>query len=171
MSLRRVLAASALCAFAGEAMAEEFASRAEAQHYLAAELPRATAANPNYRTLSDGTVSQWLTQEIQFGDNATVRMRERYTQEKDGKTAPGTHEATFSLAEVEILDFTEAGDVTPEGAPARGVLFKCKAPGCVAAAWGSQPSKADKTDISIQDDATRAKILGAFRFLKTNAGP
>jgi hypothetical protein len=166
--LRFILLSFALCAFVGQAMAEDFTSRAAAKDYLAAELPRATAANPKYRTLSDGTVSQWLTQEIRFGDRGAVTMRESYTQAKDGKTIPGTHEAAFSLGDVEISEFTEAGDVTPDGAPSRGVMFKCNTPGCVAAVWGGQPSKADKTDISIQDDATRARILGAFRYLKSN---
>ncbi len=73
-------------------------------------------------------------------------MRESYTQTKDGKTTPGTHEAAFSLADVEITEFTEAGDVTPEGAPSRGVMFTCKTPGCVSAKWGGQASKADKTE-------------------------
>ena len=80
------------------------------------------------------------------------------------------HEAAFSLADVEITEFTEAGDVTPEGAASRGVMFTCKTPGCVSAAWGGKPSKADKTDISLQEDATRAKILAAFRQLKSGAG-
>jgi hypothetical protein len=171
MRLRHLPLSFALCALAGQAMAEDFTSRAQAQNYLAAELPRATAANPKYRTLSDGTVSRWLTQEVRFGDNNSVEMRERYTQTRDGKTIPGTHEATFSLADVEISDLTEAGDVTPQGAPARGVLFQCRTPGCVAAKWSGQPSKADKTDISLQDDATRARVLAAFRYLKTSVGP
>lgn len=171
MRSRRLLFSFALSAFAGHAMAEDFASRAQAQNYLAAELPRATAANPKYRTLSDGTVSQWLMQEIRFGDNHKVEMRETYTQAKDGKTTPETHEAAFSLADVEISEFTEAGDVTPEGAPSRGVLFRCTTPGCVAAKWGGHPSKADKTDISLQDDATRARVLAAFRYLKTSVEP
>lgn len=170
MRLLCLFVASALSTFAGHAMAEDFASRAQAQDYLAAELPRATAANPKYRTLSDGTVSQWLTLEVRF-DKTRVEMRESYTQTKDGKTTPGTHEAAFLLADVEVAEFTEAGDVTPEGAPARGVLFRCKAPGCVAAKWGGQPSKADKTDISLQDDATRARVLAAFRFLQTDEKP
>jgi hypothetical protein len=164
---------TALSAFAGEAMAGDFASHQQAMDYLAAALPRATAENPQYRTLSDGTVSQWLTQEVRFSGKGAVRveMLESYTQTKDGKTTPGTHAATFSLADVEVTEFTEPGDVTPDGAPARGVLFSCKAPGCVAADWGRQASKADKTDISLQDDGVRAKILAAFRYLKTSAGP
>jgi hypothetical protein len=163
---RRLLVLPALCALAGGAAAAEFASRQQAIDYLAETLPRATAANPKYKTLRDGTESRWLTQAIRF-DSDKVEMRESYTQTKDGKTIPGTHAATFSLADVELSEFTEPGDVTPDGAPSRGLLFTCKAPGCVAAAWGGKPSKADKTDISLQDDATRARILAAFRYLKS----
>jgi hypothetical protein len=172
MTRRILYLIAALAVLGGEAMAEEFSSRAQAMDFLAAALPAATAANPKYRTVGDGTVSRWLTQEIRFSGTGavTVEMRESYTQEKDGKTTSGTHAATFSLADVELTEFAEPGDVTPEGAPSRGVLFSCKAPGCVAAVWGGQGSKADKTDISLQDDGARAKILAAFRYLKTNKG-
>ena len=50
-----------------------------------------------------------------------------------GRFAP---ETAFSLADVEISEFTQAGDVTPEGAPSRGQLFSCTTPGCVAAITG-----------------------------------
>ena len=91
-SSRTFLVGSALCVLAGEAAAQDFATSAQAMDYLAAALPRATAANPKYRTVKDGTVSQWLTQEVRFSgaDPVRVEMRESYTQTKDGKTTPGT---------------------------------------------------------------------------------
>ena len=153
-------------------MAQTFATRAHAMNYLATALAPATAQNPKYTTKADGTVSQWLTDEVVFATDAagavTVTMREHYTQTERGKTAPGKHEASFSLADVEITDFTAPHDVTPEGAPARGVWFACAKPGCIAAVWSGTPSRADKSDIYIQDDATRARILAAFRRLQSD---
>ena len=146
----------------------DFASPAQARDYLAATLPRATAENPKYRTLADGTVSQWLTHEIRFSGKGAVEMLESYTQAKDGKTTPGAHKAAFSLSDVEVSEFTEAGDVTPDGAPARGVLFTCLRPGCIEATWGDKTAPADKTDISLQEDGVRARVLAAFRYLKTH---
>lgn len=147
-----------------------FASKRAAMDYLADVLPQATAANPEYRTVKDGTVSRWLTKSVRFGESASgavsVTMQETYSQTQAGKTTPGTHEAAFSLADVAIKDFTEPGDVTPDGKPSRGVIFACEKPGCVAAVWGDRASQADMTDISLQDDAVRGKILAAFLYLK-----
>jgi len=152
-------------------MAEEFATRAQAMDYLGKALPQATAANPKYTAKGDGALSRWLTDEVLFAADASgavkVTMRESYWQTQAGKTTPGTHEAAFSLAEVKISDFSAPDDLTPEGAPARGVIFTCAKPGCIAALWSGQPSRADKTDIYIQDDATRAKILAALRRLQS----
>jgi len=153
-------------------MAQTFATRAQAMHYLATALARATAQNPKYTAKTDGTVSQWLTDEVVFATDAagavTVTMRESYTQTQAGKADPGTHEASFSLADVEITDFTAPHDLTPQGEPARGLIFTCAKPGCIAAAWSGAASRADKSDIYIQDDATRARILAAFRRLQSD---
>jgi len=167
--LAALLASAAL---GGPTMAEPtFASKAQAMTYLAATLPKASSENPKYTTKRDGTISQWLTDEVSFaagGDGAVeVTMRERYTQTQGGKTQSSTHEARFSLADVAVEEFTEDGDATPTGAPARGVIFRCAKAGCIAANWGGAPSRADKSDIYIQDEATRAKVLAAFRRLQT----
>ena len=152
-------------------MADEFATCAQAMDYLARALPRATAQNPKYTAAGDGAVSQWLTDEASFSTDAegavTVTMRESYTVSKGGKTTPGAHEASFSLADVEIADFTAPHDLAPDGAPARGIIFTCAKPHCIAARWSGAPSRADKSDIYIQDPATRAKILAAFRRLQS----
>ena len=172
MKILPVLFVGSLAVLTGGARAADtsFASRAQAMDYLRHELPKATAANPKYLTKADSTVSQWLTDDINFSADGRggikVTMRESFTQTKDGKTTPGRHEAAFSLADVDVSEFTEAGDVTPDGAAARGVLFACVRPECVAALWGGQPSASDRTDISLQDDATRARILAAFRRLQ-----
>ena len=171
---RRLLPLLAAALFSGgSAMANEagFDSKAAAMDYLAATLPQATAANPDYRTVKDGTVTRWLTKAVRFFGQETagpvsVAMQETYTETKDGETTPAAHEAAFSLAEVEVSELTEPGDVTPEGAAARGVLFACTRPGCIAAKWREQPSVGDRTDIYLQDDAVRAKVLAAFQYLK-----
>lgn len=155
----------------GPAMAAQdpFGSRAEAEAYLARELPIATAANPKYLTKSDGVESVWLTKSVHFETATTgvrVTMEETYAQTKGGVTTPGTHEAAFALAEVEISIVMEPGDVTPAGEPAMGLLFTCAKPGCIAAKWGGQPSLADKTDVSLQDAEARERILAAFRYLR-----
>jgi hypothetical protein len=171
MTMRTAIAITIALALAGPAMAEDFTTRAQAMDYLVQTLPKATSQNPEYLTKSDGIVSRWLTHKLHFartGQNAvTVKMWESYTQTKDGKTTPGTHEAAFSLAQVEISEFASPGDFTPEGAPARGIIFVCAKAGCISALWSGHPSSADKTDIYIQDEATRARILAAFRRLQT----
>ena len=169
--MRRLAVLAGVLAWGGPAMAQTFATQAEAMQYLARALPQATAQNPLYTAKGDGMVSQWLTDELRFDTDAggavTVTMRESYAQTEAGKTTPGTHEAAFSLAEVEIADFTAPNDLTPEGAAARGLLFTCAKPGCIAAQWSGKPSRADKSDIYVQDDATRAEILAAFRRLQS----
>jgi hypothetical protein len=148
-----------------------FASSAEAMNWLARELPRVTQANPKYLTKSDGTVSRWLTKAVHFSHatdgHVRVDMRESYTQTKGGVSTPGRHVARFSLGDVEISDFSN-GDVTPAGAPSRGILFTCSSSksDCVAAVWNGEAKQSDKTDISIQDDASRARVLAAFRYLQ-----
>ncbi len=165
--MRLRLAAVWLAFLAGDAVAVEFETRAAAMDYIAAALPKATSANPLYLTKADGTVSSWLTEAVSFRDNGSeIVMRERFTQTKAGKATDGRHEATFSLTAVTVSEFTEPGDVTPSGEPAKGILFTCLKPGCVAAVWGEAPSRADKTDISIQDASTRARLLAAFRRLQ-----
>jgi len=168
--IARWIAAAALISWGGPAMAETFATRAQAMDYLARALPAATAANPKYLTKADGTVSQWLTESVAFATGAdgavTVTMRERFTQTQGGKTTEGKHDAAFALSEVTVSEFTEPGDVTPAGDPALGILFTCAKPGCVAAHWGEAASRADKADISLQNPETRAKLLAAFRRLQ-----
>jgi hypothetical protein len=148
-----------------------FATRTQAMDYLGEALPRATSENPKYTTKADGTVSRWLTEGLDFtagpDGGVAVRMRERFSQEKDGRTTEGRHEASFALAEVTVAPFTQPADVTPEGAAAIGVLFTCARSGCVAALWGAAASQADKADLYVQNEATRDKIVAAFRRLQS----
>ena len=169
-----VLASIALSATAQAAGDGAFASRADAQAYLAATLPAATRANPKYLTKSEGYETIWLTQSILFSDApggaVQVAMDETFTQFRGGAETKGAHQARFSLADVEISAFTEPGDVTPSGEASTGVLFTCVQPRCVDAAWNGQASAADKTDISIQDPAVRARVIAAFVYLKSLGG-
>jgi hypothetical protein len=169
--MRGAAVLAVLSALGGPVMADTLATRAQARDYLAKALPRATAQNPKYTAKSDGGVSQWLTDEVLFATDAKgaveVTMRESYAVTKGGRSTPGKHEAAFSLADVEITDFTAPDDLTPEGAAARGLLFTCAKPHCIAARWSGAPSRADKSDIYIQDDATRARILAALRRLQS----
>ena len=149
-----------------------FTSRRQAEDFLASALPEITKANPKYLTKAEGYESIWLTKSLRFEDlgarGVRVALDEEFTQFKSGVATPGTHQAAFSLADVTITTFTEPGDVTPSGELAMGILFTCAARGCVEAAWSGQSSKADKTDISIQDSTTRAKVLAAFVYLKSS---
>ena len=144
----------------------------EAEAFLSDALPRITRENPKYLTKADGSVSEWFTDKLSFSRNANnsaqVAMVERFTQTRGGAATAGRHEASFSLSDVAISEFVGSGDVTPSGAPSRGVLFTCTIPGCIAARWNDDASRADKTDISIQADDARARILSAFQYLKAH---
>jgi hypothetical protein len=186
---RAVLAVAAVLLTIGSARAEEardrrtevaanaaaFESRRAAEQYLIDSLPTATAANPTFLTKADGTESRWLTKSIHFDDgpqgSVRVSMDEEFTQTKGGVSTKGTHQAVFSLADVNISVTTSAEDFTPTGEPAMGVLFTCATPKCVSATWSGQASSSDQTDISVQDAAVREQILAAFQFLKGAGKP
>jgi hypothetical protein len=155
----------------GTAAAEDFASRAQAMDYIVATLSKAIAANPKYLTTADGTLTQWVNDEVVFAMDgagaAVVTLREHFVQTKAGKTVEARHEAHFALPDVKIGLYREPGDVTPSGEAAIGVSFNCKTPGCVAAIWGDAPSRADSTDFYVQDVATRDRLLAAFQRLQS----
>lgn len=155
----------------GTASAAEFESRSQAVAYIVATLPKAIAANPKYLTKADGTLTQWVTDEVRFATDgagaAVVTLREHFVQTKAGNSTQAPHEARFSLSEVKIGRYLEPGDVTPSGEAAIGVSFTCKTPGCVAAIWGAAPSRADSTDFYVQDVATRDRLLAAFQRLQS----
>jgi hypothetical protein len=169
-----VLALASTLGGAAMANGAAFESRQVAEDYLTRTLPIATAANPKYLTKSEGVESSWLTKSVRFEDTTTgirVAMDEAFTQTKDGVSTPGPHGSAFSLAAVDISALTLAGDVTPSGDASMGILFACSKPGCVAANWNGQAGAADKTDISLQDTATRERVLAAFLFLKGAGKP
>lgn len=153
------------------ASAADFATRTQAMDYIVATLPGAIAANPEYLTKADGTLTRWMTDEISFTSDgagaAVVTMKEHFVQTREGKTVQARHEARFALPDVTIGLYREPGDFAPSGETAIGVSFTCKAPGCVAAIWGDAPSKADSTDFYVQDVATRDRLLAAFQRLQS----
>ncbi len=151
--------------------AQEFPTRVQAMDYIVATLTKAIAANPKYLTKADGTLTQWVSDDVSFSMDAAgaavVTLREHFIQTKAGKTVQARHEAHFALPDVKIGVYREPGDVTPSGEAAIGVSFTCKTPGCVAAIWGDTPSRADSTDFYVQDLPTRDRLLAAFQRLQT----
>jgi hypothetical protein len=152
----------------------EFASKEEAQAFLAKALPLATAGNPKYRS-GDGALTRWLTREIAFGPGKTakgvsVAMKEDILEFRNGaQSAAGTHEVQFAIEDVQITELTDRKDLTENGDKAVGVIFRCISGKCIAGKWSGVPTPADWSDISIQDSSLRAKILAAFQMLKSAA--
>lgn len=147
-----------------------FSSRADAEAYIAKTLPAETATNPKYLTRSSGVETVWLVKTVDFvelpGGALKITMDEDYIQTKDGKTTPNTHKAAFALADVDVAENVNPDDVTPTGEPARGVIFNCTAPKCIAAHWGDYAMSSDKTDVYLREPDVRAKVLAAFLYLK-----
>jgi len=153
----------------------EFATKEEAEAFLAKALPKATAGNPKYRA-ADGGLTQWLTRQVVFGPGASpsgvaVEMKEDVLQFRGGRqTSKGTHEVRFFIEDVQISELADSADVTENGEKALGIIFRCNSGKCIEAKWDGVPSPSDWSDISIQDPAMRTKILGAFQALKRVAG-
>lgn len=157
------------------AAAADFPTRQAAEAFLALNLPTLTAANPKYRSGQSGVLMAWITRAIGFppGDagGPRVSMSETVLEFRDGALArTGSHDTEFSLAEVDISELTDSGEVTETGDKAVGVIFRCKSGKCIRARYDGAPAQADATDISIQDDAARAQVLAAFLALQRLAG-
>jgi hypothetical protein len=150
-------------------------TKEDAEAFLSKELPLATAANPKYRG-EDGALTQWLTKEITFSSSKNpngvlVRMSESVLNFKNGaQISAGSHEVQFQIEDVAVSLLTDSQDFTETGEQAQGVIFKCVSGKCVAHKWDGVGSMSDWTDISIQDQETREKILAAFQALKRAAG-
>jgi len=154
----------------------EFASAEDAEAYLIETLPLAAAGNPKYRGEKEGTLTQWLTKTVKFRPSATphgilITMDEEAVEFRDGvKTGVVTHDVEFAIEDVRVSELSDSAYLTESGEKALGIIFHCNSGKCIAARWNGAPSSADKTDISIQDPALRAKILKAFEALKRAAG-
>jgi hypothetical protein len=152
-----------------------FSSRNDAEAFLARALPLATAANPKYHSKTDKAETRWLMKSVQFSDSSPglgvqVSTDEEFTEVRTGVATAGTHQAVFSLGDVNISIETSDTDFTAAGEPALGILFKCTAPKCIQAKWSGAASLADGTDIYLQDTTFRGRILAAFEFLQAG-GP
>jgi hypothetical protein len=153
----------------------EFASKEDAEAFLAKTLPIATAANPKYRGEA-GALTQWLTKEVTFGpgkspNGIAIRMSEAVLDFRNGALAStGSHEVQFQIEDVSVSLLTDSPDLTEAGEQGQGVIFHCNSGKCVSHKWNGADSTADSTDISIQDLAMRDKILAAFQALKRAAG-
>jgi hypothetical protein len=152
-----------------------FSSRKDTEDFLARTLPLATAANPKYYAKADKAETRWLTKSIEFqdgppGHGIQVSTYEEFTEVRAGVATPGTHQAVFSLGDVNISMETSDTDVTEAGEPALGIMFNCAAPKCIQAKWSGQASPSDWTDIYLADAKLRTRILAAFEFLKSS-GP
>lgn len=150
-----------------------FSSRKDAEAFLSHSLPLATAGNPKYRG-DGGALTQWLTKSVVFGANPngiSVQMSEEVLEFRNGaRSATGTHHAQFQIEDVEIAELKDSPDLTEDGEKTRGIIFRCVSGKCIAAKWNGVESPADWTDISIQDETLRAKILAAFQTLKRAVG-
>lgn len=147
-----------------------FASKKEAEDFLKRYLPIATAGNPKYRD-DKGAVTQWLTKTIAFNADPSrgilVSTSEEIIEFENGaKGRVGSHEAAFSMQDVQVSERKDATDRTENGERALGIIFNCISGKCINAKWDGNPSSSAWTDIYLQDAALRAKILKAFQTLK-----
>ena len=149
-------------------------SRDDAERFLTRYLPMATAANPKYRT-GDGVLMAWITKSVAFkpgrpGQGLTIAMTEETLEFRNGaQTAKGSHDVEFSLADVQVSERRDAATLTEGGRASVGIYFNCNTGKCILSAYDGKPSQTDQSDISIQDDALRGKILKAFLMLKPAA--
>ena len=152
-----------------------FGSAAEAEAFLSAAVPAATAANPRYRSPDSAVETRWLTRTISFKRSASggviISTDEEVEDYRKGvQSSKGGHQATFAIDDVAISLETSAQDTTATGEKARGVLFRCAAAPCIDAVWDGKPSTSAWTDIYVNDPAERERIFEAFRALQTKPG-
>ena len=152
------------------AAAGAFASKSEAEAFLARALPAATAANPKYRSPGSDIETRWLTKTISFrateGGVVVVSTAESVEDYRaHALSAQRTHAATFAVDDVAISEET-ADDLAENGEKARGVLFTCVGAPCIEAVWSGEKSMSASTDVYLQDETQRRQILDAFRALQ-----
>jgi hypothetical protein len=149
-----------------------FASRKDAEEFLAQHLPSATAANPKYRSENAGNETAWITKTIKFGpgengSGTLVSMSEEILEFHEGvRVATGSHEVAFLIEDVKIAERTDSTDRTETGDAALGIIFNCNSGKCIQSSYGGKPSTTDWADIYIQETSMRGKILKAFEALK-----
>jgi hypothetical protein len=153
-----------------------FASKEDAQQYLAQYLPKATAGNPKYRTNDPDLAMAWITNAIEFGPSANangilVSMSEEVLEFRKGvRGAPTPHKVEFPIEDVQVSELTDSPDVTENGEKSIGIIFRCNSGKCMRSTYNSASSMVDWGDISIQDATLRGNILKAFQTVKRAAG-
>jgi hypothetical protein len=149
---------------------------AQAEDFLSKILPLATAANPKYRSGGSSELTQWLTKSVRFSASPkppgiVISMSEEAAVFQGGaQTAVNSHQATFAIEDVHIIEYEYPADTTETGEKAVGVLFKCDAGKCIRSSWNGQQSDKAEADLYIYDPALRARILRAFAILREAAG-
>ena len=162
----------------GAQMAENatptFATKGEAEAFLARALPEITAANPKYRSPDSDVDTRWLTKSVAFTHSATggvfVTTDEEFEEYRKGELkSRGTHRARFALDEVSISLEASSSDTTESGEKAMGVMFKCVGAPCIEAVWNGKASVSSWTDMYLHDATIRARVLAAFQALQTKS--
>jgi hypothetical protein len=149
-----------------------FASKAEAEAFLARAVPAATAANPKYRSPNSDLETRWLSKTISFlqsdSRGVIVSTEEEIDEYRNGAlSSKGTHQATFAIDEVNVSLETSPQDRTETGEQAQGVMFKCVGAPCIEAVWNGKQSISAWTDIYLNDADERKRIFEAFRTLQS----
>jgi hypothetical protein len=152
------------------------ASKEDAEAFLAQYLPIATNSNPKYRSGNGDVETQWITKAINFGTDENsngirVSMSEEVLEFRNGvRSAIASHQAEFSVEDVKISEREDSTDITENGEIALGIIFNCNSGKCIRTTYNGEPSRADWTDIYIQDASLRGRILKAFETLKRASG-
>jgi hypothetical protein len=149
-----------------------FASKQEAEEFLARYLPIATAGNPRYRSEEPGVTTAWITKTVKFGPgkNASgtlVSMSEDVLGFRNGvRVTTGSHEVAFLIEDVKMTENRDPGTLTENGDISLGIIFNCNSGKCIQSSYDGKQSLTDSGDISIQDATLRSRILKAFETLK-----
>jgi hypothetical protein len=149
-----------------------FASKQEAEEFLAHALPIATAANPRYRSQEPGGATAWITKTVKFGPGKNgggrlVSMSEEVLGFRNGvQVTTGSHDVAFLIEDVKITENRDPGTLTENGDISLGVIFNCNSGKCIQSSYDGKQSLTESGDISIQDATLRNKILKAFETLK-----
>jgi hypothetical protein len=155
---------------AGAADGPPFASRADAEAYIARVLPQATAANPKYKEPNSDIETRWLTKSVAFrSDHAggvIVVMHEDILKYRGDKiVGRGTHGVEIPLEQTGVGLISDAWVPVDKIEAAAGILFRCAKEPCLRSTHDGKPSIDAQTDITISDKDALAKLYAAFRAL------
>jgi hypothetical protein len=151
-----------------------FASKADAEAYIARELPEATAANPKYRDPAGDTETRWLTKSVTFRSDPDggiiVAMDEDILKYRGDKIiGQGTHSVEIPLETTGVGLISDAWVPVNTVEAAAGILFRCPKAPCLQSTHDGKPSIDPQTDITISDKDRLAKLYAAFRALLKEA--